>query len=76
MESMAAARDADLVIWEPEIRSTIHPATLQHRHKVTPYIGRTPFGVIRFTLLRGETVYDGGAFLDRPIGRPILRGGR
>jgi len=74
--SIAVGRDADLVIWEPEIRSTIHPSTLQHRHKVSPYIGRTPFGVIRFTLLRGETVYDGGAFLDRPIGRPILRGGR
>jgi allantoinase len=74
--SIAAGRDADLVIWEPEIRSTILTSTLQHRHKVTPYIGRTPFGVIRFTLLRGETVYDGGAFLDRPIGRPILRGGR
>jgi allantoinase len=79
--SIAPGRDADLVIWEPEVRWTIQPAALQHRHKITPYAGRTPFGVIRFTLLRGETVYDGGAFLDRPIGRPLLnrdgpRGGR
>jgi allantoinase len=74
--SIAPGRDADLVIWEPEVRWTIQPAALQHRHKITPYAGRTPFGVIRYTLLRGETVYDGGALLDRPIGRPILRGGR
>jgi allantoinase len=70
--SIAPGRDADLVIWEPEVRWTIHPAALQHRHKVTPYAGRTPFGVIRFTLLRGETIYDDGALLDRPIGRPLL----
>jgi len=74
--SIAPGRDADLVIWEPEIRSTVQPSTLQYRHKLTPYLGRTPFGVIRFTLLRGETVYHHGAFLDHPIGKPILRGGR
>jgi len=79
--SIAAGRDADLVIWEPEVRWTIQPAMLQHRHKVTPYAGRTPFGLIRYTLLRGETIYHDGALLDRPIGRPLLnregqRGGR
>ena len=79
--SIAAGRDADLVIWEPEVRWTIHPANLQHRHKITPYAGRTPFGLIRYTLLRGETIYHDGSLLDRPIGRPLLnreapRGGR
>jgi allantoinase len=70
--SIAPGRDADLVIWEPEVRWTIQPAALQSRHKLTPYAGRTPFGLIRFTLLRGETIYDDGALLDRPIGRPLL----
>jgi allantoinase len=74
--SIAPGKDADLVIWEPEMRFTINPAALQHRHKITPYAGRTPFGVIRFTILRGETVYHGGSLLDWPTGRPILRGGR
>jgi allantoinase len=74
--SIAEGREADLVIWEPEARSTVEPAKLEHRHKVTPYAGRTLFGVVRSTLVRGETVYDNGAFLDQPIGRPILRGGR
>jgi len=70
--SITAGRDADLVIWEPEVRWTIQANALQHRHKLTPYAGRTPFGVIRCTLLRGETVFDDGALLDRPIGRPLL----
>jgi allantoinase len=79
--SIAAGRDADLVIWEPEMRWTVQPAALQHRHKMTPYAGRTLFGVIRSTLLRGETVFHEGSLLDRPIGRPLLskeasRGGR
>jgi len=74
--SIAPGRDADLVIWEPEMRLTVNAADLQHRHPITPYSGRTLFGVIRFTLLRGETVYHNGAFLNRPTGRPILRGGR
>ena len=34
------------------------------------------FGVVRVTILRGETVCDGGSLLDWPTGRPILRGGR
>jgi allantoinase len=74
--SIAPGRDADLVIWEPEMRQTVNAADLQHRHSLTPYSGRTLFGVIRSTLLRGETVYHQGAFLQRPTGRPILRGGR
>jgi allantoinase len=74
--SIAPDHDADLVIWEPEMRLTVNPADLQHRYAITPYAGRTLFGVIRSTLLRGETVYHQGAFLHRPTGRPILRGGR
>ncbi len=72
--SIAAGLDADLVIWEPEACATIDPATLEHRHQLTPYAGRALYGVIRKTILRGETVYDNGAFLERPIGRPLLAG--
>lgn len=74
--SIAPGHHADLVIWEPETSSTVDPATLEHRHKLTPYAGRTLFGVVRSTLLRGKTVYDGGSLLDRPIGRPLYGQGR
>jgi allantoinase len=50
--------DADLVVWDPETSFQVEPGNLQHRHKLTPYAGRTLSGVVHRTLLRGETVYD------------------
>jgi allantoinase len=58
--------DADLVIWEPETAFRVEPEALQHRHKLTPYAGRTLNGAVRRTLLRGRTVYDGGGFPGQP----------
>ncbi|HEV7668561.1 MAG TPA: allantoinase AllB [Thermoanaerobaculia bacterium] len=74
--SIAPGYDADLVIWEPESCSTIDPAKLEHRHKLTPYAGRELYGVVRLTLLRGKTVYHDGVFFNRFSGRHILREGR
>ena len=73
--AIAPGRDADLVIWDPEASFTADAARLRlyHRHPLTPYAGRQLFGVVRRTLLRGETVYDGGTFPGPPIGRPVLR---
>jgi allantoinase len=68
--------DADLVIWEPETAFQVDPGALQHRHKLTPYAGRTLHGVVRRTLVRGRTVYDDGAFAGHP-GQPagkLLKG--
>jgi allantoinase len=65
--------DADLVIWEPESAFEVDPGTLQHRHKLTPYAGRTLHGVVRRTLVRGRTVYDDGDFPGRPAGK-LLKG--
>lgn len=65
--------DADLAIWEPEARFRVEPEALQHRHKLTPYAGRTLYGVVRRTLLRGETVYHDGDFPGAPAGR-LLKG--
>lgn len=65
--------DADLVIWEPDERVRVEPAALQHRHKLTPYAGMTLHGVVRRTLLRGETVYHDGDFPGPPAGR-LLKG--
>jgi allantoinase len=65
--------DADLVIWEPEASVRVEPEALQHRHKLTPYAGRMLDGVVRRTLLRGETVYHDGDFPGMPAGR-LLKG--
>ena len=65
---IAPGYDADLVVWDPEASFEVDPAKLHHRHKITPYAGRTLFGVVRRTLVRGETVYDDGTLLKKGEG--------
>lgn len=74
--AIAPGRDADLVVWDPEERFTVEPESLNHRHKLTPYAGRTLFGVVRRTLLSGETIYDESDFPVAPSGRLLLRESR
>lgn len=74
--AVAPGQDADLAVWDPEARFTVDPGKLHHRHKLTPYAGRTLHGVVRRTLLRGETIYDEGDFPAVPSGRLLLRESR
>jgi allantoinase len=74
--AIAPGYDADLVIWDPEASFTVEPERLHHRHKLTPYAGRTLYGVVRRTLLRGETIYQDGDLMEAPLGRLLIRGGR
>jgi allantoinase len=48
--------DADLIAFDPDATWVVDPATLHHRHPVTPYAGRTLSGVVRTTWLRGVPV--------------------
>ena len=72
--SIEVGHDADLVIWDPN-SALPSPLTLHHRHKLTPYEGRTRLhGVVQQTILRGETIFDRGVFPATPAGRMLLRG--
>ena len=66
---IAVGRDADLVAFAPDDEFTVDPASLHHRHPVTPYAGRTLRGAVRGTWLRGVLV-DGV----HPRGRMLSRG--
>ncbi len=70
--TIAAGRDADLVVWDPDEEFTVVANDLQHRHKVTPYEGMRLRGVVRETWVRGERVYDRGHFVHEPRGQ-LLR---
>jgi allantoinase len=70
---IAAGCDADLVIWNPAQQFKVTGAALHHRHKLTPYEGRTLNGVVEKTFLRGRKIYDGGEFIGEPRGL-LLRG--
>jgi allantoinase len=53
---IVVGNDADFAIWSPEEDFVVEPAIIQHRHKVTPYIGETLRGVVKETWLRGERI--------------------
>jgi allantoinase len=72
--AIAAGCDADLVIWNPDARFSVHPVGLHHRHKLTPYAGRELFGVVETTFLRGRKVFERGEFSAAPEGQVLYRG--
>ncbi len=68
--AIAVGCDADLVFWDPEAEHSIDATTLEHRHKICPYDGRTLRGAVMRTILRGETIYERGrGIIGRPSGR-------
>jgi allantoinase len=71
--AIARGCDADLVAWSPEAAYTVDPERLFHRHAPTPYAGQELQGRVERTWVRGQLVYDRGAFPGAPVGR-LLRG--
>ena len=74
--TLEPGRDADLVVWYPDEEFSVTPALLRHRHKVTPYAGRSLFGRVAATYLRGEPVFDRGGFPGPLAGRWLRPGAR
>jgi allantoinase len=73
--AIAAGFDGDIVIWDPDAKFKVEAAALQHRHKITPYLGRELSGVVETTFLRGRKIYDRGQLLAAPVGQALKRGG-
>ena len=63
--SIRKGADADLVIWNPETEFRVTREMIQHRHKLTPYLGETLRGVVEKTFVGGQIVYDNGALVAR-----------
>jgi allantoinase len=69
---LAPGLDADLVIWDPDAAAVVGPKTIRHRHKLTPYTGRTLRGAVRAVWLRGALAFDGSRPVGPRRGRPLL----
>ncbi|MGH9776807.1 MAG: amidohydrolase family protein, partial [Candidatus Acidiferrales bacterium] len=70
---IAVGYDADLVVWNPEATVEVKPEGLYHRHKLTPYRGRTLHGVVEATFLRGEKIFERGSLVGRARGEILRR---
>lgn len=66
---LAAGHDADVVLWDDAASFTVEPGMIRHKHKVTPYAGRTLRGVVHRTFVRGRTAYSReGGLAATPVG--------
>ncbi len=54
--------DADFALVDLEAEYTVSRESLFSRHGLSPYVGSTFRGVVRRTILRGETIFAAGRF--------------
>jgi allantoinase len=57
--SIEVGMDADLALVDLGSQFTLRAADLKQKHRISPYVGRTFRGVVRRTVLRGETIFGG-----------------
>jgi len=70
---LAEGFDADLVIFAPEETQLVEVGDIQHKNKLTPYLGRKLRGVVYSTVVRGSEVYSRTeGFKGRPGGQLLI----
>ncbi len=70
--ALAPGYDADFVLFRPEASFEVRAEAIHHRHKLTPYAGRTLYGVVEATYRNGEKIYEKGEFFGPPSGEILL----
>ena len=63
--------DADLIVVNDEKTFVVNEAGIHHRHKVSPYLNETLYGVVEQTYLAGEKVFEHGKFIHLNKGKSI-----
>ncbi len=70
---IAAGKDADLVIWQPEEIFIVEEKNILHKHKPSPYIGKTLQGKILTTIVNGNIVYQNNEIIHKNCGTWLLK---
>ena len=68
---IAKGFDADLVVWDPNRSFKVTADLIKHKHKITPYLNETLYGVTEQTWLRGEQIVEHGAITQLNKGKII-----
>lgn len=72
--TIAPGSDADLVVWDPQVSSTISVETLHQQVDYTPYEGFNQKGQAKHVFLRGQhVVEDGQLQVEKPTGIYLSR---
>lgn len=70
--TIEVGRKADLVCWSAERSFEVNPALTRHRHKLTPYNGRTLFGQVQMTMLGGKIIFQNGELKASDLGKSLM----
>jgi allantoinase len=71
--ALAPGFDADIVVWDPKKKFALASESIEHKHKVTPYEGRSLQGVVHRTYLHGRKIYENGKVVAEPSGKILVR---
>lgn len=63
---------ADICIWNPESSFQVTEKIIEHKHKITPYLGRELYGEVIATIVNGQTVFEKDRFVSFDNGRLVL----
>ncbi len=69
---IAIGYDADLIVVDIDSSFVVTENMLHHKHKTTPYLNETLYGIVEQTYLSGEKVYDNSIFTQLNYGKIIL----
>ncbi|GAB4039249.1 allantoinase AllB [Spirosoma jeollabukense] len=70
---IAVGYDADLIVWNPEDSFIVSAEIVQHKHKITPYLGEELYGVVEQTYLGGVKVFEDGEIVKLKAGKVIYQ---
>ena len=64
--SLAIGSDADIAIIDPNEEYTMSAEKLHMKAGYTPFEGKKTYGPVKYTISRGEVIYDNGKFTASP----------
>lgn len=65
--------DADITVWDDSRSFTITDASIQHKHKATPYLNETLFGKVIHTFVNGVQVVENSEIIKLKAGKLLLK---
>lgn len=69
--AISVGRDADFVMFDEDVETRVRAEALYCRHAVSPYVGEMLCGQVQGTYVRGECVFEDGAFAKTETGRAL-----
>ncbi len=65
--------DADFVIWNPNESKLVEEKDIYFKHKTSPYIGESLYGIVLETIVNGETVFQNNQIKQKNKGTWLLK---